>query len=167
MITWSEFTKTNNWNDSRHTKGQHQTFKKTRGKVHTFFNFFILEGGHRPFFLILRLRTSRFLLSLTFFANFILIFCSSLSCIFDSSGSLSTGTTSLVLSEGGSPPSVGAVPSMSEDALTITAPLLLATRGVQLQTPLEDFGWDSMALKCNLETENQRKRKKNSDTPKG
>lgn len=119
----------------------------------TFFNFFIFEGGHRPFFLILRLRRSRFLRSLTFFASFIFIFCSILCCIFDSNGKFSTGTAS---TSGDWLPSVGAAPSTSEEAFTVSAPLLSAKKGTpRLHTPFRDFDCSSLGFMRNLETENQ------------
>lgn len=154
----SELAKTN-WNHRNKQKGQHITCKTCWGKVQTFFSFFIFEGGHRPFFLIFRFRRSLFLLSLIFFANFILSFCSALSCSFDSNGRFSTGTTSSsllwassLLPEEGSPPA----PSMSEEALAINKPVLLMVKGVRIRIPLKDCGCRSMGFMCNLETGNQK-----------
>lgn len=103
---------------------------------HTFFNFFILEGGHLPFFLNLRFLRSRFLRNLIFFASFILSFCSSLSFTFDSKGSFSTLTLlSFSLSAGGSA-SAGELES-SAAAETINAPFF--PLGFVIRTPLKGF----------------------------
>lgn len=117
-------------------------------KSQTFFNLFIFEGGHRPVFLILRLRTSFFLRSRIFLEIFVLILCSNFSCSFESNGSFSSGKySSSSLSDWGSSLSTT---SASEDTLTINSPLFLLIS----QKLLQDFRWWwPMDFICNLGTE--------------
>ena len=88
----------------------------------TFLSFFILEGGHLPFFLSRLFRTRRFLRSLIFLASFILSFCSIFSFSFDSNGRFSTGmAASPDPCEGGKGSGLlSSFPSSSEEARTIT-----------------------------------------------
>ncbi|MFS8002657.1 hypothetical protein Hanom_Chr13g01204671 [Helianthus anomalus] len=105
--------------------------------IHTFLFFFILEGGHRPFFRNWRFLTSLFRLSLIFLASFIFIFCCSFSSSFDSNGSSSTDKLLLLLllpsfvSEGRS---LASAPSISADAFTTIEPLCLIP---SMRTPLK------------------------------
>lgn len=118
---------------------------------YTFLSFFIFDGGHRPFFLILRFRKSLFLRSLIFLASFILNFCSSLNCSFDSNGRFSTDTASSDCSGGVSPGSPPSFPSVSDEARAIKTLLSTKEEGEETLAPLKDLGCGVMFL-CNLRT---------------
>ena len=120
-------------------------------KAQTFFSFFILEGGHLPFFLIFLFLRRRFLRSRIFFAIFILIFCSILSCSFDSNGNFSTGMATSLLSDGGSLLSPGGTSPTSEEALTVRATFLLIARGVWKKMLLQAFEGRLIGLTSTLE----------------
>lgn len=120
------------------------------GQGYTFLFFFIFEGGHRPFFLKRRFITSLFLRSLIFLANFILNLCSSSNCCFDSKGRSSTGISVFSPSDGGGSTPSGPVPSASEDAFTINAPLSLMIEDVLIWSPHTDFGCKPVKFLHNL-----------------
>lgn len=125
---------------------------------YTFLFFFNLEGGHRPFFLRRRFLTSFFLRSLIFFANFILIFCSSFSWSLDSRGRFSTETFSSSDSEEGTKLS-GPAASASGDALAIKAPHCLGTKGARILHPSYDMGYRPKGLQHSLDTSKQEKQR--------
>ena len=125
--------------------------KQNSQRVHcfsyTFLSFFIFEGGHRPFFLIILLRIRRFLLSLTFFAIFIFIFCSSFSCNFDSSGRFWIGMLSSSFSDWSSASPAGL---SAAEALTMIAHLCRVISGAWACKPCLNVGCNATETFCSL-----------------
>jgi hypothetical protein len=112
----------------------------------TFWSFFILDGGHLPFFLRRLLRTSRLRRCLNFLASFIRALCSAIIFILDSSGISSIFTTGFASS---GCPSSATLPS----AATWTRTGLFLVRETQLAGTFRALGSgrDKRILHCGLE----------------
>jgi hypothetical protein len=111
----------------------------------TFLSFFILDGGHLPFFLRRLLRTSRLRRCLNFLASFIRALCPAIIVIFDSSGISSILTTGFTSS---GCPSLATLPSAA--AWTRTG--LFSVRETQLAVTFRGLGSgrDVRILHCGL-----------------
>ena len=129
--------------------GNHNT--KSQGRVavnidavHTFLSFFILDGGHLPFFLSFLLRRSRLRRCLSFLASFIRALCSMIIFCFDSSG-----MSSILVAGFGS--SGCSAPASEPSAVAWTRSGLFSVKEAQVAVTIRGLCREDRFLHCSLE----------------
>lgn len=113
--------------------------------VHTFLSFFILDGGHLPFFLSFLLRRSRLRRCLSFLASFIRALCSMIIFCFDSSG------ISSILVAGFGSSGCSAAPASDPSAVAWTGADLFSAKEAQVAVTFRGLCRDDRFLHCSLE----------------